>query len=74
MDRPRVVRVPHAHRTDGNRDPRSEIIELTKQDCRQSDPYSDTYSAIQVVAVDKTLILPDIIHFDRKIFDLRRAR
>jgi len=38
MDRPRVIRVPHAHRTDGNRDPRREIIELTKQDSRRVIP------------------------------------
>jgi hypothetical protein len=68
MDRAWVVCIPDAHRTEGQRDAGVKIIELAEQYGGQCDPYRDTYRSIQVMAVDKTLILFNIIHADRKIF------
>ena len=63
-----AIGIAHAHRADGDRDTRGKIMKLTKKDRRQSDTYSDTYSAVEIVAVNKTLILFDIIHSILKIF------
>jgi iron complex outermembrane recepter protein len=67
MYRARVIRIAYTHRPDGNRNAGDKIVKLTQEDRRKGYTYSDTYSAVEVMAVNKTLILFDIIHSERKI-------
>jgi hypothetical protein len=62
VDRARIIGIANAHGADRHDNTGRKIVEIAEQDGRQSDTYGDANSPVQIMAIDKTLIFPDIIH------------
>ena len=62
VDRPWIIRIGHTHGADRKDDARGQVVEIAEQNGRYRYACGDSYGAVEIMAVDKPLIFPNIIH------------